>query len=229
MYALIVAGGEGQRLRPYTEDRPKGMVSLNGKPLLEYQMGWLRNNGVTNVIILCGYKAGVIMDHFHDGEGFGLQIEYGIEKSPLGRGGALKLGFSMLPPTEELVVGANGDNINDQRLGPMIEFHQENRALATIMLTRLRSPYGIATVRENGQITGFEEKPLLPHWLNAGVYVFSRPVFSAFPDKGDHEDTTFPELARQGRLFGYKSDASWRTVDTVKDLLEASQELKETH
>ena len=226
MYALIVAGGEGQRLRPYTENRPKGMVEVNGKPLLEYQMGWLRNNGVTNVIILCGYKAEVITDYFRDGAEFGLQIEYGFEEQPMGRGGALKMGFAMLPASEDLVIGANGDNINDQRLGPMIEFHNANNAYATVMLTRLRSPYGIATVQESGQISGFEEKPLLPHWLNAGVYVFSRPVFDLFPDKGDHEDSTFPQLAAQGKLYGYKSDAYWRTVDTVKDLLEASKELQ---
>ncbi|MSQ09765.1 MAG: nucleotidyltransferase family protein [Dehalococcoidia bacterium] len=226
MYALIVAGGEGQRLRPYTENRPKGMVEVNGKPLLEYQMGWLRDNGVTNVIILCGYKAEVITDYFKDGAEFGLRIEYGFEDQPMGRGGALKMGFTMLPASEDLIIGANGDNINDQRLALMIEFHRANNALATVMLTRLRSPYGIATLQENGQISGFEEKPLLPHWLNAGVYVFSRPVFALFPDKGDHEDSTFPQLAAQGRLYGYKSDAYWRTVDTVKDLLEASKELQ---
>lgn len=226
MYALIVAGGEGQRLRPYTENRPKGMVEVNGKPLLEYQMGWLRNNGVTNVIILCGYKAEVITDYFKDGAQYGLKIEYGFEETPMGRGGALKMGFAMVPASEDMVIGANGDNINDQRLAPMIEFHKANNAYATVMLTRLRSPYGIATVQESGQISGFEEKPLLPHWLNAGVYVFSRAVFNMFPDKGDHEDTTFPQLAGQGRLYGYKSDAYWRTVDTVKDLLEASKELQ---
>lgn len=227
MYALIVAGGEGQRLRPYTEDRPKAMVEVNGKPLLEYQITWLRNNGVTNAVVLCGYKAEVIQNHFKDGEGFGLKIEYGIEETPLGRGGAFKLGFAKIPASEQLVIGANGDNINDQRLAPMLEFHRGNKALVTVMLTRLRSPYGIATVLESGQVTGFEEKPLLPHWLNAGVYVFSREVFDLFPAKGDHEDSTFPALAKQGRLFGYKSDAYWRTVDNVKDLIEAGQELKE--
>jgi NDP-sugar pyrophosphorylase family protein len=227
MYALIVAGGEGQRLRPYTENRPKGMVEVNGKPLLEYQLTWLRNNGVTNVIMLCGYKHEVIQDYFQDGAAFGVQVSYSIEDAPLGRGGAFKQGFRFVPASEQIIFGCNGDNINDQRIAEMVEFHKGNSALATVMLTRLRSPYGIATVTENGQITGFEEKPLLPHWLNAGAYVFSREALERFPDKGDHEDTTFPELARQGRLFGYKSQAYWRTVDTVKDLLEASKELGE--
>ena len=119
----------------------------------------------------------------------------------------------------------NGDNINEQSIGDMVAFHRQNHALATVMLTALRSPYGIATLEESGRITGFEEKPLLPHWLNAGAYIFDRAALEQFPDKGDHEDTTFPALAEQGRLFGFKSTAYWRTVDTVKDLIEAGKEL----
>ena len=194
MYALIVAGGEGQRLRPYTENRPKGMVEVNGKPLLEYQLTWLRNNGVTNVIMLCGYKHEVIQDYFQDGAAFGVQVSYSIEDAPLGRGGAFKQGFRLVPASEQIIFGCNGDNINDQRIAEMVEFHKGNSALATVMLTRLRSPYGIATLEESGRITGFEEKPLLPHWLNAGAYIFDRAALEQFPDKGDHEDTTFPAL-----------------------------------
>jgi NDP-sugar pyrophosphorylase family protein len=93
VYALIVAGGEGQRLRPYTDDRPKPMVPINDKPILQYQIEWLCANGVTNVVLLCGYRAQQIMDYFKDGAGFGLHIEYSLEETPLGRGGAFKQGF----------------------------------------------------------------------------------------------------------------------------------------
>ncbi|MEK7215528.1 MAG: nucleotidyltransferase family protein [Chloroflexota bacterium] len=227
MYALIVAGGEGQRLRPYTEDRPKGMVPVNGKPLLEYSLDWLRTNGVDHIVILCGYRADVLMDYFKDGRAREQHIEYFVEETPLGRGGAFKKGFSFVPPSEELVIGMNGDNLNAQDLEPMIQQHRANAALVSVLLTQLRSPYGIAELTPEGRISGFAEKPLLPHWLNAGVYVISSEVFPRFPDLGDHEDSTFPELARAGRLFGFKSSAYWRAVDTVKDLLEAGKELKE--
>lgn len=227
MYALIVAGGEGQRLRPYTEDRPKPMVPVNGKPLLEYGLEWLRSNGVSHVVLLCGYKADAIMSHFEDGKEMGLHIQYYVEESPLGRGGAFKQGFKQVPATEPYVIALNGDNLNTQPLAPLIDFHREKGAAVTMMLTQLRSPYGIATLNAEQGVTGFEEKPLLPHWLNAGVYVLSSEVFPLFPDLGDHETSTFPELARQGRLFGFQSRCYWRGVDTAKDLIEAGNEIKE--
>ncbi|MBI2887404.1 MAG: nucleotidyltransferase family protein [Chloroflexi bacterium] len=227
MYALIVAGGEGQRLRPYTDDRPKAMVPINGKPLLEYQLEWLKGNGVTQVVVCCGYLADVLQDYFQDGRRWGLRLSYSVEEQPLGRGGAFKQGFQQVPAREEFVIGANGDNIQTQPLAPFIEYHCQRSAGITVMLTQLRSPYGIANLDDSGRISEFQEKPLLPHWLNAGLYVISTRVFPLFPDKGDHENTTFPQLAQQGKLYGFKSDAYWRPVDTVKDLLEADKELQE--
>lgn len=227
MYALIVAGGEGQRLRPYTDDRPKAMVPINGKPLLEYQLEWLKGNGVTHVVVCSGYRSDILQGYFQDGRRWGLHVLYSVEEQPLGRGGAFKQGFQQVPAGEEYVIGANGDNIQTLPLAPFIEYHCQRSAGITVMLTQLRSPYGIATLDDSGRISGFEEKPLLPHWLNAGLYVISTRAFSLFPDKGDHENTTFPQLARQGKLYGFRSDAYWRPVDTVKDLLEAGKELQE--
>lgn len=227
MYALILAGGRGERLRPYTEDRPKQMVPINGKPILEYQLEWLRQEGVDHAVILCGYLHQVIMDYFGDGQKWGIHIDYSVEDNPLGRGGALKKGFFMVPKGERLVIGLNGDNIIAQSLKPMLEAHEDSGALVTVMLAPLRSPYGIATLTEDNHIVGFEEKPVLPYWLNAGVYIISCEAFQLFPDLGDHEDTTFPQLAGEGRLYGFKSTAYWKPIDTVKDLTEASAALKE--
>jgi NDP-sugar pyrophosphorylase family protein len=95
------------------------------------------------------------------------------------------------------------------------------------MLARLRSPYGIARLDRGGRITAFDEKPLLPHWLNAGLYVVTPEFLRRLPDRGDHETTTFPELAAERRLFGYRSRAYWRSVDTFKDLTEAAAEVAE--
>lgn len=203
------------------------MVPINDRPLLEYVFEWLLRNAVTHVVLLSGYKAEVIKDHFKDGSDVGLHIEYEVEERPLGRGGAFKRGFHRVPVTEQVILGLNGDNINTQPLNDFIDYHQKKRAGVTVMLTQLRSPYGIATLSASDVITGFEEKPLLPHWLNAGVYLISREVFPLFPDKGDHENSTFPLLSQQGRLFGFRSTSYWKAVDTVKDLLEASKELKE--
>jgi NDP-sugar pyrophosphorylase family protein len=225
VYALVIAGGEGERLRPLTNDRPKNMVPVAGRPIAEHQMEWLRANGVTDVVFLCGYKAEVLEEHVGDGSQFGLRAQYSREYEPLGRGGALKQGWSCLPPDAEPVIACNGDILTDQRLAEMIEFHRLRGAAATVMLSGLRSPFGIVDVTDDGRIESFREKPMLPYWINAGIYVLAREFFELLPEKGDHETTTFPKLAEQGRLFGFKSTAYWRPVDSIKDLSEAAKEL----
>ena len=225
MYALVLAGGKGERLRPLTADRPKPMILLAGKPILEYHLTWLRQNGVTHAVLLCGYRADVIKDYFGDGRRWGLSIEYSVEDEPLGRGGAFKLAFGRVPKREELVIGTNGDIISNQPLPLVLRAHRSSRAVATIMLTPLVSPFGIAHVARDGRIRHFDEKPRLPYWVNAGLYVFSRPFFDLLPDLGDHEDTAFPLLAERGQLRAYRSRAYWRAIDTMKDLTEASKEL----
>lgn len=226
MYALIIAGGEGERLRPYTSDRPKPMVEVAGKPILEYQVEWLRDGGVTDIVVACGYRHEVIEEHFQDGRRWGVRIGYSVEDEPLGRGGALKLAYRQVPPDEPFVIGTNGDNLNTQPLAPMLRQHRRTGAAATVLLTQLRSPYGI--VQQRGKrILGFREKPLLPHWLNAGVYVLGREFFAMLPEKGDHEDAVFPRLAAEGRLYGFRSRAFWKAIDTVKDLSEAERQVRE--
>ena len=225
MYALIIAGGEGERLRPLTNDRPKNMVPVAGKPIVEHQLEWLRSGGVTDVVFLCGYKAEVLEAHIGDGSAFGLRVSYSLEKEPLGRGGALRQGWSRVPEDEKTVVACNGDILTDQPLHELVAFHTDRSGAATVMLAPLRSPYGIVDVDDDGRITSFREKPVLPFWINAGIYVLSSEFFALLPDKGDHETTTFPQLAAEGRLFGFKSEAYWRPVDSIKDVSEATHEL----
>lgn len=224
MYAISIVGGKGERLRPLTEDRPKCMVPLGGKPIFEHQIEWLRASGVTDVILSCGYLHEVIEDYFGDGSRWGVRISYAVEEQPLGRGGGLKLAFRQVAPGVPFVIATNGDNVNTQPLAPMIEQHRRTGAVATLLLVQLRSPYGI--VHQRGKrIVGFEEKPLLPHWLSAGVYVLSREFFADLPDVGDHEDELFPRLAREGKLYGFRSTAYWKAIDTAKDLKEAEEQL----
>lgn len=225
MYALVLAGGKGERLRPLSEDRPKPMVLLAGKPILEYHLTWLRDHGVTHALLLCGYRSDVIQSYFGDGRRLGLTIEYSLEDEPLGRGGAFKLAFSRVPPSEELLIGTNGDVLCNQPLAPILRAHRTSGAVATVMLTRFVSPYGIVRVARDGRIIRFEEKPRLPHWINAGLYVLSRPFFDLLPDLGDHEDTVFPLLAERGQLRAYRARGYWRSIDTIKDLTKAAQDL----
>jgi len=224
VHAIIIAGGKGERLRPLTNDRPKHMVLLGDKPILEYQVEWLSENGVTDIVVAVGHLHHVIEDYFQNGARWGVRMAYSLEQEPLGRGGALKLAYRQVPDSEAIVIATNGDNVNTQPLAPMVRQHQRTGAVGTLLLTQLRSPYGIVQQRGN-RITGFREKPLLPHWLSAGVYVLSREFFEQLPDTGDHEDALFPRLAAEGRLFGFRSRAYWKAIDTVKDLSEAAGQL----
>ena len=223
---MILAGGKGERLRPLTTDRPKPMILLAGKPILEYQIEWLRGQGVTDVVLLCGYLKDVVSSYFGDGSPWGVRITYSVESEPLGRGGAFKKGFELVPPDAPFVIGTNGDNVTDQPLAPLIRSHRRTGAVATMMLTPMVSPFGVARTGRGTCIKGFDEKPRLPYWLNAGVYVLSRQFFEMLPEKGDHETTLFPQLAECGGLRGYKSRAYWKGIDTLKDLSEVEAHLK---
>lgn len=225
--AIILAGGRGERLRPFTQDRPKPMVEILGVPILAYQMHWLHTQGISEVIVACGYRHEVIRDYFGDGHKWGMRIAYAVEEEPLGRGGAIRQAFGLLNSPSDLVVATNGDVITNLRLAPVIARHHETGALATVVLAPYTSTFGLVEVDDEDRVIAFHEKPSLPYWINAGIYVLSREAVAQFPAVGDHERTTFPQLAAQRRLGAYKSEAYWRPVDTVKDLAEVSRELEQ--
>jgi NDP-sugar pyrophosphorylase family protein len=226
MYGIVLAGGKGERLRPFTEDRPKPMVEIVGIPILGYQLQWLQAQGVTDIVIACGYRHDVIQTYFGDGERLGLRIAYAIEQKPLGRGGALRAALTEVPAGEDVVIATNGDIITNLRLAPLLEAHHGRDAVATIVLTPFVSPYGIVEVDGDEHVSRFREKPELPYWINAGVYALSPAIRDLLPERGDHETTTFPELAKAGRLSAFKSQAYWRGVDTIKDVNEVAAELQ---
>jgi len=226
MYAIVLAGGKGERLRPFTEDRPKPMVEIMGIPMLGFQVQWLQGQGVTDVIVSCGYRHEVVEAYFGNGERMGLRIRYAVEQEPLGRGGALRLALGQIPEAEELVIATNGDVITNLKLAPLLEAHRAAKHLATIVLTPFVSPYGIVETDGDDRVTHFREKPELPYWINAGVYVLSREIRDHLPERGDHELTTFPALARAGKLGAYKSTSYWRGVDTIKDVNEVADEMQ---
>ena len=227
MYALILAGGKGERLKPLTDTLAKPMIPVNGKPILWYQITRFKNAGVTDALILCGHNWESIKAHFGQGSDLGVRIHYAVEDTPLGRGGALKYGLGMVPESEGTVLASNGDILTTQEFGPMMEAHRRTGALATVMLTPYPSAYGVVEVDSSGKVTAFREKGELPLWINAGIYVLETAIREELPDLGDHETTTFPRLAAGGRLYAYQSRAFWKPVDNHKDLREAEEALKQ--
>lgn len=222
--AIILAGGRGQRLRPLTDDRPKPMVQLSGQPLLEYTINWLKNFGIKKIIISCGYRRSVISDYFGDGSFMGVEVAYSEEDEPLGRGGGIKRASKLLSTRTTPVIVANGDVITCLPLDDLFTQHRHSKTPVTIVTTPMRCPYGIVDIDENNLAMGFREKPVLPYWINAGIYVIDSGMFDQFPDQGDHEETLFPTLASKGMLKAYKFNGFWTSIDTCKDLEELKKE-----
>lgn len=222
--AVILAGGQATRLRPYTDTRPKAMVEVAGRPIIDYQLDWLAGHGVERVVVSCGYKAEVLREYLAS-QARPLQADVLIESEPLGRGGGLKYAASGLRAKDQPYLALNGDVLTWFHLGELTEFHRAKGVLATLALAQYRTTYGIVEVDEDGWIGGFTQSPLLPYWINAGVYVLEPEVTGLLPDKGDHEDSTFPQLAKEGKLAGYRIDGYWRGVDTTKDVKEASEQV----
>lgn len=224
--AIILAGGKGERLRPLTNDRPKVMVELDGKPILQWQIEWLKSHGITKFVLTVSYLYKRVQEYFGDGSKFGIEIDYSIEETPLGRGGAIKKAFKspLLSGVSDVVV-CNGDIITKLNLSEMINKHLNGKALASLLLVPYISRWGVVKLDGDDHITGFEEKPKLPYWINGGVYLFNREIEPLLPEVGDHEKETFPKIPEE-KFLGFKDEEFWRAVDVVKDKSEAEEFLQ---
>lgn len=226
MQAIILCGGKGERLSPFTNNCPKGMIKVEGKPILEYQIEWLKKYGIDHVIFACGYLSEKIKEYFTDGQKFGVKIDYSVEDVPLGRGGAIKNAWGYINKGNQIIV-TNGDIYTELDLLNVLRAHNEKKSiLATICIFPYKSPYGIVRVDKNGFVEDFEEKRRLPYWVNGGIYVFNYDMKDYLPDIGDHEMTAFQELSKRRLLYAFKSQDYWKGIDTVKDLNEFASESK---
>jgi mannose-1-phosphate guanylyltransferase len=228
MRAIVLAGGFGMRLRPLTDDRPKALIPVRGRPIAEYQLEWLvKNAGIDGVTFACGYRWEKLKEHFGSNYN-GVPIEYSVEEEPLGTGGGIKRALSKGTP-DELVVVTNGDIITDLPLERMIEAHrQAGGTSASMLVVPYRSRFGVVKIDKLKTVRGFEEKPVFPDvWINGGVYVLNAAKVSKnLPEKGDIERATFPKLVTHGELLSYPYYGEWWFVDSIKDLMELEESLK---
>ncbi len=226
MKVVILAGGLGRRLRPLTNDRPKAMVSICGKPLIEWHIYWLKKYGFNEFILLLGYAKEKVIEYLGSGHRLGIRVGYVVEDEPLGTGGAIKNAESVLKNDEWFLV-INGDIVTD--LNPLYlvdDIRASNNVIASIALVYMKSPYGIVKI-ENGYIKEFLEKPVIEYMINAGVYAMKSAILEYLPEKGDIEVTTFPLLAKKQLLKGYVyKQVFWKSIDTIKDLEECEDSLK---
>lgn len=223
--AVVLAGGQGLRLRPLTNDSPKSMILAAGKPLLEWVLEWLKANGVSNIVIGVAYRKEKIMDYFGDGKRFGVTISYSSHTVEGGTSQGFRLAIERYV-CDELFLAMNGDELVDVSVPRLAEFHRANGGIATIAVGPLRSPYGLVEVRGR-DVIGFQEKPVLrSHYVSIGTYMFSRSILDHLPETGDVERTTFPKLVSMQKLKAYIHEGFWATVNTVKDLEDVEEQLR---
>ena len=219
MEAIILAGGKAERLGPAADGRPKPLVELGGRPLAAYQVASLAQAGVDRVLVSCAAGQGPLFEE--ELGDLGPEIVPVEEPEPLGRGGGLRLAAEQLQGDEAFAL--NGDELVDLDFSELLARQHEIPVAATIAVAPLESPFGVVELGEGDLVTRFEEAPRLPHWVSCGIYVLGREAIGRLPERGDHERTTFPELAAEGKLAAFRHEGLWLTVNTPKDLRRAEE------
>jgi mannose-1-phosphate guanylyltransferase len=232
MQALILAGGEGTRLRPITSTMPKPVVPLANRPHLELMISWLAKHAVDDVILSCGFLADGVREVLGNGERLGIPIRYVEEPVPLGTGGALRFAGELLA---ERFLMLNGDVLTDIDLTAQLTQHEETGARATIALIGVDDPsaYGLVRRRPDNSVSEFLEKPspdqIDTNLINAGAYILERSILDGMPPPGRNisiERDVFPTLVGRG-LFGFASKGYWIDIGTPDRYLQGTFDILE--
>lgn len=232
MRAVVMAGGEGSRLRPLTINRPKPMVSVVNKPCLGHIFDLLKRHGIGEAVVTLQYLASVIEDAYGDGGAVGMRLRYSVEESPLGTGGSVRQIGDALGAEPFLVV--SGDALTDIDLGAVLAFHREKAAAVTLCLKHVPDPleYGVVITDTDGRVTKFLEKPswgeIFSDTINTGIYVIDPRVLERYPvgTSFDFSKDLFPRLLAEGEpLYGYIAEGYWTDVGTIAEYARANADV----
>lgn len=220
---VVMAGGRGTRLHPHTENCPKPMLPIGGKPMLEHIIERARGEGFRHFVLAVHHLAHMIEDHFRDGSRLGVEIDYLREERPLGTGGAL--GLMMHRPDRPFIV-TNGDVLSEARYGEILEFHVRHGAAATMAVRPFEWQHPFGVVHTDGvDITGFEEKPVVRSRINAGIYALDPLALEVVaPDEHCDMPTLFERLQASGhRAIVYPMHEPWLDIGRPADLEHARE------
>jgi len=232
--AMVLAAGEGTRLKPLTSETPKTLLPVDGIPLIQYILAWLKGYGICQVAMNVHHLADQIKERLGNGSQFGMEIHYSPEETLLGTAGGVK---KMAHFVDSTFVVIHGDMLIDFDLADMISFHQTKKALITIVLLEVPNPweYGIVRVQEDGRIVSFVEKPLRGtepgNLSNGGIYILEKEVLDYIPDKGTHDFAygIFPKLiALDLSVYGYQPRPEDYLLDigTISKYQQANEDVR---
>jgi mannose-1-phosphate guanylyltransferase/phosphomannomutase len=233
--AVIMAGGEGTRLRPLTSNQPKPMMPIANRPMMEHIIELLKRHGFEDIVVTVAFQANAIRTYFGNGVEFGVRMVYATEETPLGTAGSVRNAMDEL---DEPFLVISGDVLTDIDLASLVEFHRERKAMATIGLKSMANPleFGIVITREDGSIERFLEKPtwgqVFSDTINTGIYVLDPAVFDWIePDKPvDFSSDVFPRLLDDGLpVFGHVFSGYWEDVGTLDAYIRAHQDVLDGH
>jgi mannose-1-phosphate guanylyltransferase/phosphomannomutase len=222
MKAVIMAGGEGSRLRPLTSNQPKPMMPLANLPMMEHIIGLLKRHGFDDIVVTLAFMPNAIRTYFGDGSEWGVRIVYATEEQPLGTAGSVRNAMDEL---DERFLVISGDVLTDIDLSKIVSFHESRQALATIGLVAVDNPleFGIVITREDGSIERFLEKPtwgqVFSDTINTGIFVLEPEIFDYIPagNAVDFSSEVFPKLlANNVPLFGAVAEGYWEDVGTLE-------------
>lgn len=225
MQAVILAGGLGTRLRPYTFLVPKPMLPVGPKPILEHILEWLKGNGITEVVISTGYLGRMIQDYFGSGKEWGTKIEYATSPHPLGTSGQLKAAEGKI---RGRFVCLYGDALLEMDLRKVMDFHESHRALATMTLMRYSTElkYGFVETDKKGLLTEWKEKPTITGYINVGCYVMEKEFLRFIPPGRMYGmKETFDKAMKSGaKLCGCRVEGHFTDIGDRKSYKEANDE-----
>ncbi|HVN54610.1 MAG TPA: sugar phosphate nucleotidyltransferase [Anaerolineaceae bacterium] len=222
MKAVVLAGGKGTRLAPYTKILPKPLMPIGDMPVLEVLLRQMKRAGIDEVVLTVGHLAELLRAFFNDGGHLGIKISYSFEETPLGTAGPLTL----VEGLEDTFLVANGDVLTNMELNSLIRFHKESGAAATIAMHRRRVKIDLGVIQTDGdnQVVGYIEKPTYDYLVSMGIYVFEPKVLSYIP-RSEYLD--FPDLVQRllgGRekVAGYPFDGYWQDLGRQDDYEQAN-------
>ncbi len=227
MIAMVMSAGEGTRLRPMTYVLPKHMAPIANRPALEHTLINLVRCGIRRAVVNLSYKPEMIKSHFHDGEKWGIRIDYTFEKELLGTAGGVKNAEKIIrsDPDPDFLV-TSGDGLTDFDFREIIRFHKHKKALGTMALKKVdtRFEYGVVHVSSDSRITKFVEKPswadIYTNTVNTGIYVFNKEIFKHIPAKSfyDFGKQVWPELLKgRKHIFGYELKSFWTDIGNITE------------
>src|SRR5438067_552054 len=231
MQAVVMAGGEGSRLRPLTINRPKPMVPIVNQPCLGHIFDLLKRHGIEDSFVTLQYLASVIQDSYGDGGSVGMRLRYSIEESPLGTGGSVR---QLAGDLDGTFIVISGDALTDIDLSKVIAFHKERGAAVTLTLVHVPNPleYGVVITEPDGRIQKFLEKPswgeVFSDTINTGIYVIEPRVLERFKvgEAFDFSKDLFPQLLADGEpLYGYIASGYWTDVGSINEYARANADV----